>query len=136
MSSSTGAAETWIYGKLANDATLTSLGVRGIYAYQAPETATVPYIVFQQQAASDVPALGTIRIMTSLLYVVRVISTAPFSSLLAIDNRIDALLHASSGTNSNGTVIACVRQSPFVMSEPVEGRTFRHLGGIYRLWAQ
>lgn len=136
MSSEIAAAETWLYGVLAGDATLTSLGVTAVYGYQAPETAAYPYVLFHQQAGADVRGVGPTRIMANMLYVVRAVTDGPLSSLVAINSRMDALLQAQSGSNVNGAVLACVREQPFVMTEPAEGRTFRHLGGIYRLWAQ
>lgn len=136
MSSEVAAAETWLYGVLSGDATLTSLGVTGVYAYQAPETARFPYVLFQHQGGADVRGVGPTRIMANMLYVVRGVTDGPLSALVSINSRIDALLQAQSGSNVNGVVLACVREQPFVMNEPAEGRTFRHLGGVYRLWAQ
>ena len=132
----TAAVETWIYGTLADDATLDSLGVTGVYSYMAPEDATYPFILFQQQASSDVNAVGPNRIMAQTVYVIRAVTDGALSSVVAINTRIDNLLQAQNGSNVNGTVIACMRERPFVQVETVEGRSYRHLGGIYRIYVQ
>ncbi len=132
----TATAETWIYSTLANDATLISLGVTGVYSYIAPEGSAFPYILFQQQAASDVNAVGPTRIMAQLVYVIRVVTMGSIGSVVAISTRLDNVLQAQSGSNANGLVISCMRERPFVQVETVEGRSYRHLGGIYRLYVQ
>ena len=43
---------------------------------------------------------------------------------------------AASGTPTRGTVIACVREQPFALVESLDTGQYRHLGGIYRLWAK
>jgi len=49
---------------------------------------------------------------------------------------VDAVLHGASGTATDGTVIACVRERAFEMVEMTDGVQYRHLGGIYRVLAQ
>jgi hypothetical protein len=130
-------AEQWLYTVLSGDTALAAVVGTRIYAYIAPEGAAMPYVVYQNQAGRDVRGVGPLRIMANLLYVVKVIgATNSFGTLEVAANRIDAVLQAASGTNVRGTVIACVREQPFALVESLESGQYRHLGGIYRLWAK
>ena len=131
-------AESWLYTVLAADTALAAVVGTRIYGYLAPPTATMPYVVYQQQAGHDVRGTGPTRIMADMLYVVRGIAeTNSFTgNLETIANRIDAVLQAASGTNVRGVVVACVREQPFSLVESTSEGQFRHLGGIYRLWAK
>lgn len=130
-------AEQWLYTKLTGDSTLnTAVGGR-IYAYVAPQGAALPCVVYQQQAARDVAGVGPARIMSNMVYLIKVIGqTRSFGDLETVANRIDAVLQAASGSNSRGNVWACVRDSPFAMVENTEAGEYRHLGGIYRIFAK
>lgn len=130
-------AERWLYSALAADSALGSAVATRIYSDIAPQSSALPCVVFQRQAGHDVRGTGPVRIMSSMLYTIRVIDeTGSFTTIEAPADRIDAVLHASSGTVAGGTVVACTRESPFSMVESNDGRTFRHLGGIYRLYVQ
>lgn len=130
------AAERWLYSVLSGDELLAGLGVVGVHAYTTRETDAMPYILYQYQGGYDVRGVGPARVMAAMLYVVRGVREGPMSGLVAISTRIDNLLQAQSGSNVDGTVIGCVRERPFSLPERVEGRTFSHLGGVYRLWVQ
>ncbi len=135
MSSEIGAVEAWLYDTLNDDATLGAL-VTGVYAYQAPDTATFPYVLFNQQSGVDVQGVGPTRIMSNMLYTVRAVTDGTMGSLVTISDRIDTLLQAQSGSNSDGTVLACVREEVFTMNEIIDSRPYRNLGGIYRIFVQ
>lgn len=130
-------AETWLAAVLSGDSVLnTAVGGR-IYGYVAPQGTPLPFVLFQQQAARDVAGVGPSRIMSNLLYIVKVIGqTNSFTSLEAAANRIDAVLQAASGTNVRGAVYACVREAPFALVESTDTGQYRHLGGQYRLFAK
>jgi hypothetical protein len=135
-------ADQWIFQTLKNDTTLANL-VGGtasprIYADIAPADAAAPYIVFQNQSAVDSQGIGAIRIMVDALYVVRGIApTDTFGGALAqIADRVDTLLHDVAGTAGGGNIVASVREAPFRLTEPRDGKVWRHLGGIYRIYAQ
>ena len=130
-------AEQWLYSVLAADSQLAAIVGTRIYAYVAPQGATMPFVVYQNQAGRDVRGVGPLRLMANLLYVVKVVAqTNSFATLETAANRIDVVLQAASGTNVRGTVIACVREQPFSLVESTNEGQFRHLGGIYRLWAK
>lgn len=133
-------ADSWLYGVLTGDATLMGLATGGVYAHNNPTRPTFPYVLFQLQApGADVRGVGPVRIMTPLVYLVRGIteSNSFGGSLKSIADRIDALLQAAHGTAAGGVIVACVRERPFALPEAAaDGRQFRHLGGVYRIWAQ
>ena len=130
-------AEQWLYSALAADATLVATGAT-IYSGLVSQGATFPlvYVTLQRQD-DDLMTVGTRRIWSTLHYAVRgVAETSSWKgTLLTLADRIDAALHAQSGTSTQGTVWECVREAPFALVEQADGREFRHLGGLYRLRA-
>ena len=136
----TNAAEQWLSTTLKADATLTGLVSTRIYNTRRPSATTpFPVVIFQLQAAGDdYLVLGGVRVWAPLLYLVRGIAeqTSYEGTLATIANRIDTLLHAKSGTATAGTIWVAVRERAFQMSEIVDGRTFAHLGGLYRIQAR
>lgn len=129
--------EQWLYTTLAADTALTALVGTRIYSHVAPNEATFPLVVFGLQTAEDVMGVGPARIMAQAVYVVRVIGqTGSFGALKAAADRLDAVLHGASGSAGDGVVLACVRTQPFEMVETIAGVQYRHLGGLFRLWAQ
>ncbi len=131
------AAERWLYTVLSGDATLAGL-VSGVFAYMAPSTASLPYVVYTMQSGRDLNGLGPTRWWSDTRYLVRGIAeTTTFGGdLKTIADRIDAVLQAASGTVVDGTVVVCVREQPFSMVEVANERQYRHLGGVYRLIVQ
>jgi hypothetical protein len=144
----TSAAETWIYGTLAGDATLAGLVGARIYNTRRPSDGALglgalPCVVFQLQASNDLMVVGATRVWSRLTYVVRGIGEPlPPSyegTLRSVADRIDALLHGKSGSSGAGVVWSCVRVRPFQMAEvppALGGREFRHLGGVYEVQAR
>jgi hypothetical protein len=133
------AAREWLYAKLAGDATLTGIVGARIYAEQAPENATFPLLmVVEQSPGNDLRVVGTGRIWSDPLFQVKAVDqTASYAGNLAtLAARIDAVLHGSSGSATNGKVWACARERPFSMAETGPGgEQYRHLGGLYRVMA-
>lgn len=139
----TNAIERWLKETLSADATLTGLVGTRIYNTRRDESAPLPCVIYQMQSpGNDLVLLGAVRVWASPLYqVVGMMEyTPPHGSyggdLATIANRIDALLHGSSGSNVAGTVWTCVRERPFQMAEVTSGRDFRRLGGLYRIRAR
>ena len=130
-------AETWLYGVLSGDATLAGLVSTRIYGYLAPNSATYPLVVYQYQAGSDLMGVGTARIWSDSVYVIKAIAKAEtFGTLKTIADRIDTLLHAESGSATGGSVVGCVRERAYSLVEVVDTVQLRHLGGIYRILVQ
>lgn len=132
------AADSWLYGVLIGDVTLTGLVGARVYGHLAPQEATFPLVLFAMRSGVDVQTLGPNRIMSNLVYVVRgVTESSSFGTPLSvIAERIDVVLQAKSGTTAAGAVYACVREQPYTLIEMSKGRQYRHLGGIYRLYAK
>lgn len=131
------AAEKWLYTVLSASSALTSAVGARIYADVAPATAAFPLVLYAQLSAVDLRPMGPARIFSNMLYVVRGVNeTASKTALESIADAIDAALHAASGTTVEGTVYACVRERPFVLAETINTRSFRHLGGVYRIYAK
>lgn len=135
------AIEQFLYSRLSplSVATTGATGspalVTGVHAYLAPEGSQFPYIVFQQQAARDVSAIGAIRVQSTMLYTVKVVSNQPLSVIDPIVNEIDRLLQATYGSATSGSIYFCVRTAPLTYVENLDGKRINHRGGIYRIAA-
>ena len=135
------AAERWMVETLRGDATLTALlaSNTSVYVGKAPQGAARPYVLIQLQVPRpDVVVVGAMRVMTDLGYLVRAIAEArTFSVPAAIAARVYTLLNGQSGSNADGTVLACVHEQPFEMVEDGPGGIeLRHVGGEYRIHTQ
>ena len=81
--------------------------------------------------------LGGGRVWSTGLWLVRGVDKATsFATLKSIETRIDALLHAKSGSVAGGTIYESVREQPFRLTEIVDPVRYLHLGGIYRIRAK
>jgi hypothetical protein len=132
-------AERWLYSKLGADTALLALCPGGVHTWPVPAGVALPYVLYQMQSAFDVRGTGPTRIGISGVWLVRVVGeTLSFGgNLQSAADRIDALLQAKASAVTGGNVWACVRVQPFELVETgSSGRQFRHLGGMYRLWAQ
>lgn len=138
MPAETFTAARWLYAKLAGDAALAAAlgGADRVWQELADQGSAMPYVVFQYQGGSDVAGVGTARIMANLLYLVRVVGGGAHSELEAAADRIDAVLHGASGPVGDGIVFACVREQPISYTETSDGKVYRHVGGLYRLFTQ
>jgi hypothetical protein len=129
-------ADQFIYGKLFGDSALTAIVGSRIYADSVPQSATRPYVLFQMLSGIDRRTVGPNRLLTNLLYLVQVVaeSTSYAGDMATAAKRIDAVLHAASGTTTDGSTYACVREEPFRLAERLADNTeIRRLGGRYRI---
>jgi len=127
----------WIYDTLSADSTLTGLVSTRIYDGLAPQGAAFPFVVFNHQGGSDLRGVGSERVFNNSLYQVKAVTKGgSFSSGATIADRIDALLQAASGTTSDGVILGCVREQAIMLIEQQSGVEYRHVGGIYRIYAQ
>lgn len=127
--------ETWLYLRLANNAV--GVGDR-VYADVAPRGAEFPLVIFQLQTPTDAMTANGTRIMTSGTWIVKAVMPAmTFTELSGIAALIDSRLHRKTYTSAGtGTVLACVREQPFKLVENADGLPIRHLGGMYKVFAQ
>lgn len=143
MADETTRVDAWLFDLLTNDAPLTALvgdAEPRIFADSVPQGEAFPAVVYQLQGGTDVrTATRDSRVMINGLWVVKAIGqTDTFADLAPIADRIDDLLEQSTGgpAGSDGAVFTATRESPFRLPEPDEGVGFKHLGGMYRIYAQ
>ncbi len=127
-------AESWIYGILTGDATITGYVSTRVYTGVIPDGAAMPLILITLDGTpDDLMVVNAKRVWSNARYLVRAINQVETftGDLGIIADRIDVLLHRQSGAN----VHACVREQAFAMPEVVDNVQYRHLGGIYRIYA-
>ncbi len=131
-------AEQWLYSVLSGDAALAALVGTRIYGYVAPTGSASPFVIYSHQGSHDVRGVGAVRILNSMVYQVKGVGQgSSMSAVKAIADRIDALLHATSGTTDDGRILSCVREQTisYVEIDP-SGMRWDHCGGLYRLQVQ
>lgn len=124
------AAYSFLYATLQADSALMGL-VSGIYRNIAPAGSQPPYIIIGHQSGHDTLTANAWRVFDQSTYQVKVVGPESLyaSALAPAANRIDALL---ARTSTNG-VLVCYRESPFGLSELVNGVAWLSLGGMYRI---
>jgi len=129
--------DDWLDTTLKGDAAVASYVGTRVYPDVAPITAAYPFIVFQHQSSSDTKIVGSQRILVEALYVVKVTAQGDdFTALRPVAEAVDSALDRSYGTISGGSILICTRERPFRMAEVSDGKTYRHLGGEYRIHVQ
>jgi hypothetical protein len=137
-------ARSWLYQTLANDTTLANgappstpgIGKR-IYNGRAEQGAAFPYVILQLLSpGNDLIVVGGQRIWSDMLWLVKVVNLGISTAKIeASADRIDALLHAKSGTVVGGVVHVAVRERPHELPERTDGVDYVNLGGEYRVKA-
>jgi len=126
----------WLQATLLADSGVNAI-TTDIFQDRAPSTAAYPFIVIQNQLATDVMGVGTARIITDTSFIVKSIAQSEtYTSLIPLSEAIDLALHGTTGSLSGGSVFACVREESFRFSETEDGDHFKHLGGVYKLQLQ
>lgn len=129
------AADQTIKDILTGDATLDAILNGRVYENSVPDETPMPYVLLDDTAAEDIKGVGGIRMMVDTVYLVRAVAnTDNYDSLKPIAIRIDQLLEGVSRTDSDGYQITVDRIGPYRLTEQVGSRTFRSLGGTYRIW--
>jgi hypothetical protein len=130
--------DSWVYAQLAGNVTVAQMVGTRIFNTYAPPDIAFPFIIFQQQTLRDVRGVGSDRIMVDTLYVVKGVSQgSDFSQLGTLASAIDVALNVpAGGAATGGLVLASVRDEPFALTEVDDGKQFRHMGGVYRIYAQ
>lgn len=122
-----------LYTRLQGTAVTSLLsGTTAIYKNQAPEGATLPYIVFNKQSGS--PWNLDANRVDDLLYYIRAYSGNSAAQAGSIDAQIDTALHLTPLTVSGWTNIWIARESniELVSTEP-SGRLIHSAGALYRI---
>lgn len=132
--------QSWIYDTLTSDSTFMTASPGGVWDGVVTASATTsPWTVIGAQSPGIVVGgVGTFEVMTNALWLIRTICEGgSFASLRAASNRVYALLHGKNYVaRPTGTILSCIREETFRQEEVRGGREYRHLGGIYRVYAQ
>jgi hypothetical protein len=136
------AAENWLHDKLAGDAEIASIVLDRIYKYALPQSPIYPLITYSLASDTDFQGLGTVRIITRPLYLVKVISkNAPSSLVNLAADRIDEIVGKTTkdtfiSTAGDMFAVSSRREAAVQFTErdsSVAGTIYFHLGGLYRL---
>lgn len=132
--------DTWIEATLLANVTVTGhVGTR-VRLDQGNDDDLYPFIVYQLQSGLDLRVVGPDRVWVDTLYVVKAVAQCDdFGTLAPVAAALDDALTSTTGgtvADPSGQVFCCVREEPFRLTEVSNGQQFRHLGGIYRLYAQ
>ena len=126
---------TAIYNRLNGATAVTSLlaGTTSVYALQAPEGATMPYIVWNVQGGGDVN--DTSNRLKNLVLFIRAYATTN-ARAGSIDAAIDTALHFVPFTGVTGwTNIWLARETDLeIVENPPTGSQVFMNGGLYRAY--
>jgi hypothetical protein len=123
----------FIKAKLASDGTLMAMLPGSIRLGMAPSGTTQPWIVLDLQANHDTLTMNAVRIISHLLFQVRVVGLAAnAATLFQAAARADDLLKRTSGTSTGSNILGCYREESILFSELINGVQWQHCGGLYR----
>lgn len=136
------AVDTALYTILSADAgtamgtvtgSLNNLGATAAYRMIAPQTATLPYVIFNQQSGMDVWTFND-RERKSLLYQVKAVGSGHSGSAIsAMNDRLDTLLNDAALSMTGWGCKRIRRESDVEYTESDQGIIYHHVGGIFRI---
>ena len=136
------AIDTGLYAVLNTDVgtamgtvtgSLNALGATGVYRWVAPQTATTPYVVFNEMAGTNEWAFIGVSWRSTLYQVQAVGPGHSGSAITAMSDRFDTLLNDKPLTLSGNTCQRIRRESDIEYVEESEGVLYHHVGGLYRI---
>lgn len=104
----------------------------------SPTPRIPPMVVFQQQTPlrSVSTGVGRYKVMATGLYVIRgIVQGASFTPAVPIADRISELFDKVVAGVQDGITLDMAREEDFKMLDVDEGVQYRHLGGMFRVWA-
>jgi hypothetical protein len=125
----------FIYATLSNDPTLTALLPGGVNRGVAPPGTPTPFISMNLQAGTDALTMNAVRLMSNLMYQIKVYGPAANTAdVAAADQAMDALLKRTSGSTVDGYTLVIYRDSILFTDELIAGRgeQWTGIGGMYR----
>ena len=123
-----------VYEKL-NITAVTNEAVGGVFNQMAPEGPQTPFVVFQAMSKVDDYWSYTGRGGTAV-YMIKVIDESGWPKAAAdIDTQIDSAMQDVALSVTGYALLQCRRESDIYLVENSEGRTFQHIGGLYRIEA-
>lgn len=135
------AIDNWLHDKLVADTEIYAVLQQRVYKYALPQSPIFPSIVYSLAADTDTQGLGTVRILTRPLYLIKVVSKGAPSSLvnLAAD-RIDEIVgkvvkdtFVSSAGDEYAVSSRREAAVQFTERDPSSQQLYFHLGGLYRM---
>ena len=123
-----------VYEKLTITA-VTNEAVGGVFNQMAPEGTQTPFVVFQAMSKVDDYWSYTGRGGTAV-YMIKVIDESRWPKAASdIDTQIDSAMQDVALSVTGYALLQCRRESDIYLVENSEGRTFQHIGGLYRIEA-
>lgn len=129
-----------IYGKLAGDTTLNALlGTpapgfsKSIYYQQAPQGASFPYVIFNDQAQTPRFALASKAYDNDVWLIKGVDRSGTADPVDAIKDRLETLLTDATLSISGRTNIYLRPESSVGYPETTDGELYRHSGWNFRV---
>ena len=121
---------------ILNVSSLTDLATGGVYNMVARQNTAPPYVIFQAMSKVDDYWAYTQR-GAEAIYMVKAVSQAALSVKEAtdIDTQIDTLLQDVSLSITGFSHLYCRRESDIYFTEDLQGDTYQHIGGTYRVIA-
>jgi hypothetical protein len=107
------------------------------YLDLAPPDAQYPFIVYQLQSATDLYGVGAQRIWSDNEVLIRGVARVDtYEPLAPLAQQIDAAFDAMTVSTTGGQVLIARRIRQYASVEEYEDGPIRHLGGLYRIFAQ
>lgn len=125
---------TGIYNVLKAGTSLTAMlsGTTAIYHLQAPDGATLPYIVYNHQGGG--PENANLSNLENNVWWIRAYSVTSAKNAAQIFTQADLLLHRKNITIGSAKTFECVREQNIALVEnPPTGKPIFTCGGIYRI---
>ncbi len=126
--------DTAVYSVL-NVAAVTNEATGGVFNGIAPQGTEPPFVVFSAMSKTDDYFAYTER-GGQAVYMIKAIDRSPWpKSAGDIDTQIDSVMQDASLSITGHTLIECRRESDIYLVEDLDGVTYQHVGGLYRIIA-
>jgi hypothetical protein len=130
-----------LYGRLSGDTTLSNLlgapapgFTKAIYHQVAPDNATFPFVLFNQQSGVPTEAFQAPSALETDVWLIKAVDrNTSADTAEAIAARVKTLLNDGALSISGGTLLYLRRQSDVQYPEVADGVQHRHCGALYRL---
>ena len=129
-----GDTATALYTTLTGGTALTAMlsGTTSVYHAQAPDEATMPYVVFNHQGGGP-DGINPSRLENNIWWI-RAYSVTSMLNASNIFDKVDTLLHKVNISITGATTIWCQRETNISLVETASsGKPIYTVGGMYRI---
>ncbi len=127
--------DPWLWKTLSTDPVIVSLVAQRISNGAALGPSQTPFITWEMNSSVDRTNASGQTIFSNSLFVVKAVGQGgSYRPVLPIAKRINELLADKNVTTENGT-LQCRRDRVIRYVELDDNVQYRHLGGIYRIYA-